>query len=327
MLSRVAESLFWLGRYTERAENYASFIYTNSNLTLDLPPGVKEQWRPLILATGDEKVYLSHYEGYKRHDALKFLGYDHENANSILQSIEKARENARQIRDSISNDTWEVLNDLYHFNKNCKKRKVWSLSDAECFKQTKQKLQLLQGIAYDTAPRTQGWYFSQLGKYIERADKISRILDVKYHTLLPSIEDVGSPLDFLHWTALLNSLSAFNAYRKFYGKIDPKNIVEYILLNRHFPKSILFCLSNAEICLREISHEQFGYSNEAERKLGLLRSELEYANITDIFNQGLHEYLDDLQIKLNDISSAVSEKYFKVQPNFVEESVQSQVQG
>lgn len=317
MLSRVADSLFWLGRYTERAENYARFIDVNINLSLDLPPGIKEQWRPLIAASGDEEVFQKHYKTYDKESAIKFLAFDMENSNSIRCSIERARENARQIRENISKEIWEVLNDLYHFMNEAAKKKAWKGKDTDTFKFIKYRLQLIQGIGYDTTPRTQGWYFYKLGQLLERADKTSRILDVKYHVLLPSVEEVGTPLDFLHWNALLKSVSAFNAYKKYNGKLEPTKIVDYLVLNRFFPRSILYCLINAEQCLHEISESKHGFTNPPEKVIGNLRSDLEFADINDVFKFGLHEYLDNLQIRINDISNSVYDQYFKIRPNFI----------
>jgi uncharacterized alpha-E superfamily protein len=328
MLSRVANSLFWLGRYAERAENYSRFIDVNFNLSIDLPPGLKEQWDPLIAATGDKAHFLELYgDNPSRENAINFLGFDSRNPNSIISTVKMARENARIVRENIPNDTWEVLNDLHHFVQNAYKRKIWKKEDPkDCFKRIKNKLQLLNGIANDTIPRTQGWYFTKTGQYLERADKTSRILDVKYHFLLPSVDDVGSPLDFLHWNALLKSVSGFNAYRRIYGRINPTAIVEYLVLNRYFPRSILFCLMGAENCLHEISGEQRGYSNPAEKAIGNLRSDLEFADVNDVFQSGLHEFLDRMQIRINKISEEVHTQYFRIRSNFTPE-LQNQTQS
>ncbi|MFY0600589.1 MAG: alpha-E domain-containing protein [Cyclobacteriaceae bacterium] len=318
MLSRVADSLFWLGRYTERAENYSRFIDVNFNLSIDLPVGMKEQWEPLISATGDKEFFISLYgRFFTRENAIRFLAFDERNQNSIASSIQKARENARIVRENIPKETWEVLNELhYYVQKGCKK-KIWKQEDPkDTFKQIKYQLQLLTGIAFDTVSRNQGWFFTNLGKYLERADKASRILDVKYHFLLPSADEVGSPLDFLHWAALLKSVSGFNSYRRKYGKITPTSIAEYLILDRDFPRSILFCLIRAEDCLHEISQEKKGYSNMVEKAIGNLRADIEYADINDVFKFGLHEYLDGLQERINEISSAVYDQYFKIRPNF-----------
>ncbi len=318
MLSRVANSLYWLGRYTERAENYARFIDVNFNLSIDLPTGIKEQWDPLITATGDKALFSELYgSNFTRQNAIYFLAFDDQNQNSIRSSVIKARENARIVRETITNELWEVLNDLHYFVQNSYNKKIWKKEDPnDCFKKIKNKLQLLNGITYNTLPRTQAWYFMKIGQYLERADKTSRILDVKYHFLLPSIDEVGSPLDFLHWTALLKSVSGFNAYRKIHGKIDPGSIVEYLVLDYYFPRSILFCLMQIEKFLHEISEAKHGFSNPAEKSIGNLRADLEFADINDVFNYGLHEYLDNLQLRMNDISEAITTQYFKIQSNF-----------
>ncbi len=321
MLSRVADSLFWLGRYTERAENYARFIDVNFNLSLDLPPGIKEQWDPLIQATAGKEQFIELFgTETTRPDAIFFLAFDERNPNAVVNSIKYARENARIVRENIPRETWEVLNDLYYYVQRAQEKKIWEKEDPKgCFKHIKSQLQLLNGIANDNIPRTQGWYFSKLGQFLERADKTSRILDVKYHFLLPSVDDVGSPLDFLHWVALLKSVSGFNAYRRMYGKIKPVAIVDYLVLNRYFPRSIMFCLTNVEDCLHEISESKRGYSNAAEKAIGNLRADIEFADVNDIFKMGLHEYLDDLQTKLNDISNHIYDQYFKIQPNFAQQ--------
>ncbi|MEM1407524.1 MAG: alpha-E domain-containing protein [Bacteroidota bacterium] len=321
MLSRVADSLFWLGRYTERAENYARFIDVNFNLSLDLPPGIKEQWEPLISATGDKHHFNELFNNdHSRENAIYFLAFDRRNPNAIISTVKYARENARIVRENIPKETWEVLNDLYYYVEEACKKKIWKKEDPkDCFRKIKSQLQLLNGIAIDNVPRTQGWHFSKLGQYLERADKTSRILDVKYHFLLPSVDDVGSPLDFLHWIALLKSVSGFNAYRRMYGKIQPGSIVNYLVLNRYFPRSILFCLINVESCLHQISGSGPGYSNQAEKAIGNLRADIEFADINDIFKIGLHEYLDELQLRLNSISDHIYDQYFKIQSNFTRE--------
>jgi uncharacterized alpha-E superfamily protein len=322
MLSRVADSLFWLGRYAERAENYARFIDVNFNLSLDLPPDMSEQWAPLITATGGIDLYNELYkEKLDRQNAIRFMAFDERNPNAIISTVKMARENARIVRENIPRETWEVLNDLHYFVQDAAAKKIWKKEDPkDCFKQIRNRFQLLSGIAYDNIPRTQGWYFTKLGQYMERADKTSRILDVKYHFLLPSVDDVGSPLDFLHWVALLKSVSSFNAYRRVHGQIKPEAIVDYLVLDRLFPRSILFCLMEAENCLHQISESKQGYSNAVEKAIGNLRADLEFADINDVFEYGLHEYLDKLQERLNNISELIYNQYFKIQPNFAQQS-------
>ena len=175
----------------------------------------------------------------------------------------------------------------------------------------KKRCQLLNGIAQATVARTDGWHFGRIGQYLERGDNTSRILDVKYHILLPSITSVGSPIDLIHWAALLKSVSAYTTYRRLYGKIVPANIAEYLILNEKFPRSILHCLIRAEESLRQISGgNHHGFKNHAEKKIGGVRSHLEYTEINDIFNSGLHEYLDDIQVRITSISEAIFNVYF-----------------
>ena len=318
MLSRVANTLFWLGRYLERAENYSRFIDVNFNLCIDLPPGMKEQWKPLISATGDHDAYVSKLgDDFGRHNAIYFLTFDETNPNAIISTIAQARENARMVRESIPKESWESLNELHYYVQDAKKKKVWKNEDPHSFFEfVKNQIHRFNGIASSNAPRTQAWYFTKIGKQLERADKTSRILDVKYHYLLPSVDEVGSPLDFLHWTALLKSVSAFNAYKHLYQKIDPANIVEYLTLNRYFPRSIFFCLMEVEDALHEISGSKRGYSNPPEKAIGAIRSKLEYTDVNDILQGGLHEFLDEVQIGLNGISTTMHDQFFRIQPNF-----------
>lgn len=316
MLSRVANSIYWLGRYLERAENYARFIDVNFNLMLDLPPDLKEQWEPLIFATGDQELYTTKYKGFDRKDVIFFLTFDTDNPNSIISSISFARENARVIRENLTKETWEKLNELYHFVQKRATKKSWLNGDPrQFFEDVKNQILLLYGLGESTVARTEGWYFRQLGLYLERADKTSRIVDVKYHILLPSASMVGTPLDFLHWTALLKSVTAFNTYRRLYGNIEPSKVVNLLLLNKYFPRSVFYCLSEAEICLNKISGNGDGRINSAQRKIGALRSKLEFDDVNEIMSKGLHEYLDDLQLKINNVSNSINENFFQIKEN------------
>ncbi len=323
MLSRVADSLYWLGRYIERAENYARFIRVNNNLSLDLPPGVKEQWAPLVATTGDQDIFDNTYSKTSRENVIFFLAFDKTYENSIVRSVEKARENARIIRESISKEAWETLNDLHYFIKKGERKKIWQTPDPrEFFQKIMDKVHILNGLAYHTESRTEGWYFNKIGQYVERADKTSRILDVKYHILLPSLQEVGSPIEFIHWAALLKSVDSFNAFKHVYGKISPESVLEFLMLNRYFPRSVFFSLSQAEICLHEITGNRSGYSNVPERSLGALRSELEFMDIRRVIDFGVHEFIDQLQLKINEFSETLSKEYFQIKPNIISQTIE-----
>lgn len=319
MLSRVANHIYWLGRYLERAENYARFIDVNFNLMQDLPVDLKEQWQPLVAATGDLDLYLKKYHGYERHQVMFFLTFDLDNPNCMLSAVNRARENARIIRENLTKETWEKVNELYYMLQSGLEKKVWKKEDPRQFyEMVKNQILLIYGLADSTVARTEGWYFRQLGQLLERADKTSRILDVKYHILLPSPIEVGSPLDFLHWMALLKSVTGFNTYRRLYGNIDPSGVVEFLVLNKYFPRSIYYCLKEAERCLHNISgNSTDGFKTSAEKAIGEMRSRLEYSDVDDIISVGLHEYLDALQLKINHISDLIDSNYFRLKDNFI----------
>lgn len=311
MLSRVAQSMYWISRYLERAENYARFISVNLNLSLDLPEGLTEQWEPLVRATGDWEQFSSRYEAPSRDSVLYFMTFDTENPNSILSCLSMARENARTVREMLSTEMWEHVNHFYlEVKGNFTQENVMENPDL-FYAKIRRQGHLAGGILDSTMSHSEGWHFSNLGRFIERADKTARILDIKYFILLPDVSAVGSPIDLLQWTAVLKSASAFEMYRKKYGVILPARIVEFLLLDREFPRSILFCLARAENSLHEISGSRiWSFVNPAEKLLGKLRSDLDYTDIRDIFNQGLHEYIDLLQFRMNEIDQSLYETFF-----------------
>ena len=259
-----------------------------------------------------------------------FLAFDSDNPNSMLCSVTQARENARIIRENLSKETWEKCNELYYMLLSGLEKKVWKKEDPrQFFELVKNQILLLYGLADATVARTEGWYFRQLGQLLERADKTTRILDVKYHILLPSAFEVGSPLDFLHWMALLKSVTGLNTYRRLYGNIDPSGVVEFLVLNKYFPRSIYYCIKEAERCLRCISgNSSEGFKNSVEKAIGEIRSRMEYSEVEDLIAVGLHEYLDATQLKINHISDLIDINYFRAMEDYVHQSAsQSQNQS
>jgi uncharacterized alpha-E superfamily protein len=247
-----------------------------------------------------------------------FLGFDPNNPNSIYNCLTNARENARAIRPEITKEVWEQINYLYYFAKDGLEKKRWQKKDPrDFFTEVKKGCQLLYGIFDATISRNDGWHFGKIGQLMERADKTSRVLDVKYHILLPTPEEVGSPIDLIQWSALLKSVSAYDMYRKKYGKLTPISISEFLVLDKVFPRAMLRCLMHAESSLQIITGSKDGYANNAEKQLGILRSKLVYADIQDIFDKGLHEYLDNFQKDLNEVSIAIYETFFSIN-NFSE---------
>ena len=197
MLSRVADSLYWIHRYLERAENICRFLEVSGAMALDCPPGSAEPWLPLVEASGDRRRFELRYPTGQPKDVIRFLLNDRDNPNSIVSCIAMARENARQIRDVITTDMWEQINDL-HWSLQAGEA-IWQEPVQEQLRTIRRECQIFSGITEAGLSRNLSWLFSQLGRLIERTDKTSRILDVKYFLLLPTPEEVGGVLDELQW--------------------------------------------------------------------------------------------------------------------------------
>lgn len=314
MLSRTADAIYWLGRYVERAENVARFVDVNFTLALDLPQASAAQWKPMVFTTGDESAFVERYDDFNEANVVQFLTFDRKNPNSILSCLWFARENARTVRDTISSELWEQVNHFYLLVKQASKKDAID-SPHQFFAEIKQASHLCTGIADSTMSHSEAWQFARLGRMLERADKTARILDVKYFMLLPSSDHVGSPYDALLWAALLKSASAFEMYRKRFRVIHPDRVVEFLMLDPHFSRSMRFCVKGAERALRVIAGtESSTYKNQAERKLGQLKSEMDYADVDEILESGLHEYLDEFQDKLNQAGGAIFDTFFALKP-------------
>lgn len=312
MLSRVADSIYWMSRYIERAENLARFVDVTLNLILDQPQHVESQWEPLIYTTGDQDFFAKHYGEPNAGNVIDFLVFDTSYNGSIISCLNAARENARTVREAISSEAWEQINHFYHMVRSAAQNKsISTQTQPEFFDAIREQSQLFNGILDATLSHASGWHFANLGRLLERADKTSRILDVKYYTLLPDPNDVGTTLDDLQWSSVLRSVSGFETYRKQFHVISIHRVVEFLVLDRYFPRAVQFCVNYADESLHAISGSQLNtYQNAAEQKLGRLKSELAYADVQTIVNRGLHEFIDDLQVKLNDVADSIGMTFF-----------------
>jgi uncharacterized alpha-E superfamily protein len=317
MLSRVANCLYWMSRYIERAENVARIVDVNLQLLLDLhnldDERLAEHWMPVVESTGDQELFLKSHKNATGHSVTEFLVFQASNTNSIFSSICQARENARMVRDQITVEFWEELNRIYLFVRSPEARKVWKQSPSEFFQEIKGASLHLVGIGDATILHNEGWWFSQAGKFLERADKTSRILDIRYG----SLPERGAPgaisqSEALAWAAVLRSCSAWDAYKSLRGaEIHPRYVAEFLLLNEDFPRSARFCVGELNRALRRISGVRSGrFSNESEKLCGRLEAALQFSTVDEIFDQGLHLYLDQFQDKLNSIGGALFESYF-----------------
>ena len=310
MLSRVADSVFWMSRYIERAENIARFIDVNQHMALDDYSAT--QWEPLVAITGDVELFQERYGTPTRDNVLQFLTFDTAYPNSIRSCVQRARENARTIREIISSEMWEELNQLYHFMERSAKEAQLVLLNPYAFLSAVRRASFgIIGLTNVTMSHGEAWHFGNMGRLLERADKTSRILDVKYFILLPKPTDVGTTIDALQWGALLKSASGLHMYRRRHGRITPSAVAEFLLLDTQFPRSVRFCLTEAERSLVSVSRPQRDrQGNRAELLLGRLRSELEFSQIPDVIQKGMHQFIDDLQRRLNQIGSVISDTFF-----------------
>ncbi|MBF0290112.1 MAG: alpha-E domain-containing protein [SAR324 cluster bacterium] len=313
MLSRVANSIYWMCRYIERAENVARFISVNLNLLLDMPSEAGKHWEALVLVTGDQKIFEKKYQNYDKESVIRFLTFDREYPNSILTCLAAARTNARSIREVISSEMWEHLNNAY-LELAESSGPAFALEDPHrFFKIIQMRSHMFNGLMNCTMSHTESWYFAHMGTMLERADKTSRILDVKYFMLLPRADLVNTPIDNIQWTAVLKSASAFEMFRKEYRRISPKNVAEFLIFNIQFPRSILHCVSKINSYLGTISGSPGGIvRNSAEKQLGKLEADLGYADMEEVMSVGLHEYLDSVQNRLNQVDSAIGVTFFNL---------------
>jgi uncharacterized alpha-E superfamily protein len=312
MLSRVAGSIYWMFRYLERAQNIARFINADFNQFLEDQGNQGNLWSSLVAVTGDLEFFHEHYDQTTRENVIRFLTLDESYPNSILNCVSQARENARTVRESISSEMWEELNSLYLEVREFRNGEGRT-SDPYLFcKAVINSCYNFIGLFYSTMNRGDAWHFGRIGMLLERADKTSRILDVKYFVLLPDPSWVGSAYDNTQWAALLKAVSGLEMYRKAYRRINPKDVAEFLVFDRSFPRSILHCVHYAEDSLKVLSGTpRDGALNDAQRSLFRLRTDLETGTVAEAMDAGLHDYLDSLQNRLNQVDEAVFHVFFE----------------
>lgn len=341
MLSRVADSLYWLSRYLERAENLARLVDVNRHDALEENPAYATaasgalqasgagsatahggavghahssggstgaaqpsgHWQPLIHATGTEEAFsAARAEEGDELDAAGFITFSAHNPDSIRSCIAIARENARMVRDQISEEMWVELNRIHLFLQSRRAEQLWQRQPESLYHEVIKSSLLFQGLTDATIQHDEGWQFVRLGKFIERADKTSRILDVLTYLDNPERTELAS---------VLRSCSGFAAFRaEFRGNITLRNVIYFLLLSSAFPRSVRFCLSRLDKTLHAISGAPVGtFSNEAERLTGSTLARLNFSNVDSIQAEGLHRYVDELQSRLNDIGQQLFETY------------------
>jgi len=313
MLSRTANDLFWMSRQVERAENTARMLDITYRMSL-LPyrvmePGEKwaEPWALPLIITGLATSYYQRYSDLTPDNVLRFMVLDASNPGSIYASVQAARENARAQRGTITSEMWESLNGTWLEIRNLSFDDVQARGYSDFFEWVKTRSHLFRGVNFGTMIRDEAYSFIRLGTFLERADNTARILDVKYHTLLPSAEAVGGAVDYYQWSALLRSVSAFESYRKIYRDvITPIRVAEMLILRADVPRSLHACLNQIYDILQELSDDE---RLEPERLAGEIHAQLHYGKTEKIITAGLHEYLMDFLERMQALNVEINKHF------------------
>ncbi|MEG3617730.1 alpha-E domain-containing protein [Magnetovibrio sp. PR-2] len=312
MLSRTAASLYWVGRYMERAENLARILevgYRMSQMPDLEAGGTRNEWPSSAVAAACEDGLIEKHGEANLDTVLSYIALDPENPSSIHACLETARTNARAVRTAVTSEMWESLNDTWlEFNgqwrKSLKKDNLLSFLDW-----VKTRSTIFRGAMSGTMLRDEPYAFINVGTFIERTENTARILDVKFHVLLPQGESIGGSVDYYQWATVLRSVSALGSYHWVYrDAIKPWQVAELLILKKEMPRSLVYTLSQVSYYLNQIG-DGHGRRYDSQRLAGKLHSELDFSKVDDIFQDGLHEYLDKFLVRNNKLGVAIAEDF------------------
>lgn len=314
MLSRAASNLYWMSRNIERAENTARLLDVTYRMSLlpyrILEPGQlwAEPWALPLVINGLATAYYERYPGpLSANNVLRFMTLDSGNPSSIYSCIQSARENARSMRGELTTEMYEDLNAFWLEMRNKQFQAMHTDGTSDFFDWVKMFSHQFRGVTFGTMLRDEGYSFIRLGTFTERADNTARLLDVKYHTLLPSASEVGGAVDYYQWSALLRSVSALSSYRKIYrDMITPMKVAELLILRDDVPRSLHACMNEIYEILRDLCNES---SLEPERLAGELHAQLHYGRTEQIIKLGLHEYLMGFLEKLSALNNQINRHF------------------
>ncbi len=324
MLARLAENLFWAGRYIERAEDTARMVDVTYHTQLESPYGeVALAWQQLLDVLHLRSAYGAPIEPST---VMRFLVLDPDNPGSITASVARARENTRSVREQVSTELWEAVNDLHLALGARDLARELEEQPFELFRTVRRMSMTIYGVASETMPRDEGWRFMALGRLLERAEMTCRLIDVRYAQL----EAMSGPsqrlaaatgeaprgpdrTDFHHWIAVLKSASAFEAYRRRYrASMDPADVVEFLLLEPDLPRSVLFCLGAAR---HQLDTLRDGRPSRAARRLGRAAASLEFRDVGELFDVGLPSFLEEVQEEIAEVAESIADEFFHHHPS------------
>ena len=313
MLSRIADSLFWMARYMDRAENTARLLDVTYHMLLEQSLEMQElRWDPVIAIAGGKTTFEKMYTEADLQNVCEFLLFREDNPDSVVSCITCVRENARAIRDRLSREMWENVNGLYHrvraMQHNLETRTLLHAFCGEIMTGS----QAFNGITDSTLPHDEGWHFLQAGRALERAEHTARVLDVEYHRLRAATAESIADFGAQRWMAVLKSVAAYEMYRRvYYSGVQSRDVAELLILHPQHPRSIRFNVAWLQISLRAISGAgAHSYADEAERLTGKLLDSLVYDRIDDIFDRGLHEFLSGVERTCRVIGENIARTYF-----------------
>lgn len=320
MLSRVAETIYWLARYLERAEDTARIVAVNANLLLDLPKGIAPGWRPLVDITGANALFEEHYKEYGERQALRFLLGDERYPGSVLSALGGARENCRTIRDVVPREAWEQLNELFLFAREELPAGLAKKGRHGYLKRIILGVQTITGLLAGTMLHDQGYLFLRIGTHLERADMVTRTVDVRSANLLPAEARELGPFNTIQWVSVLKSLTAYQMYRRSEQvRVQRGPVLRFLFQSAEFPRAVHYCVESARGELKPLPRNE-----AALRVVGRLKRNLLGTKVERLSQSELHAFVDDLQLGIGDLHAEIARTWFLPPP---EPPTQSQQQG
>jgi uncharacterized alpha-E superfamily protein len=309
LLGRMANGLFWMHRYIERAENMARLVDAGLRMALTKASGAPEEWSSVLLSAGADEGFHAKYDEYSAETVADFMLRDLTNPSSVVSCINAARTNARMVRTALTRETWESVNEAWMNLRTLLSAPLLRSEMPAALDKIKRETALIRGAFVGTMLRSENFYFSLLGTYIERADNTARIVDVKYYVLLPSVAYVGSTLDNYQWESLLRSVSAHRSYRWVYdAEYKPANVTDFLILNQRMPRSLAFCYRNIVDNLNRLA-DDYGARAEPHEFADITLGSLQSRTVSQIINSGLHEFLLEFISQNNKIGNSIAETY------------------
>lgn len=309
MLSRVANSVYWLARYIERAENTARIVNVNANLVLDTPKGMSPGWEPLIFITGIEDLYRKLHKDFDERSVVKFLIGNTANPSSILSSLLMARENARIVRDVAQREVWEYVNDLHLYAKGNLQSGLSQRGRYDYLKRIIAGAQQITGMLAGTMSHDATYDFLRIGRNLERADMSIRIIDVRSASLLPHQAEL-TPFENIQWMSVLKSMSGYQMYRRHMQvRVRRPQVLKFLLANREFPRAFYHCVCEVEESLRHLPR-----SDKALKIVEQIKNAVQTADLDQLEQKALHQFIDEMELAIIDLAAQIDATYFVVEP-------------